>query len=175
MENKGIFDVESPDGIELLEDGLIAQDSICEQLKEVKAFEGFGRLDLVYLVKHMKTYRVRQGTTIFREWDNNSYLSVLLEGRVGVYKEDSDDNIKFITALSPGRVFGEISVIDNLPFSASIIAETDATIATMSRESFHQCVDARPDIGVRLLDFIARLLSARLRSVSRQLVDYIDV
>lgn len=175
MQNKAHFSIPLPSGMELIEDGRLSQDNICNMLKDVKGFEVFEHADLVFLVQHMKAYRALAGTTIFRERDTNSYLSVLIEGRVGVYKEDSSDAVKFLAAISPGRIFGEISVIDKLPYSASIVAESEAIIVTMSRESFCQCIEARPTVGVRLLCLVADLLCARLRSVSNQLVDYMDV
>jgi len=162
-------------GMELLADGQLSQDILYDMLKDVKGFDDFKRPELEFLVRHMKAYRVQGGTTIYRERDRDSYLSVLIEGRVGVYKEDSSDEVKYLAAISPGRIFGEISVIDDLPYSASIVAESDAVIVSMSRDGFHQCIEADPIIGVRLLNLIARLLSARLRSVNNQLVDYIDV
>lgn len=175
MENKEILEIPLPGGMELIVDGQEAQSALCDMLVEVKGFEVFTRAELELLIKHMQAYRASSGATIFREGDKNSYLSVLIEGRVGVYKEDSSDNIKFLAAITPGRIFGEISVIDNLPYSASIVAESNVTIITMSRDSFRQFVKEQPEIGVRLLDLVARLLCARLRSVSSQLVDYIDV
>jgi CRP/FNR family transcriptional regulator len=175
MGNKGIVDIALPGGMELIEDGKQAQHVLCDMLKNVKGLEVFDQAELEFLASHMRAYRVKSGATLFREGDRNSHLSVLIEGRVGVYKEDSNDEVKFFATISPGRIFGEISVIDNLPYSASIIAESDATIITMSRDSFRRCVETRPSIGVRLLTLIAALLCARLRSVSDQLVDFIDV
>lgn len=175
MQNKELSSIPFPSGMELLEDGQRSQDAICRMLKDVVGFEGFEKADLVFLAKHMKAYRAKAGATIFREGDRNSYLSVLKEGRAGVYKEDSDDKVKFLTTMSPGRIFGEIAAIDNLPSSASVVAESDVVLITMSRESFRKCIYEKPIIGVRLLDHIAHLLCARLRSVSNQLVDYIDV
>lgn len=175
MENRRIVEVPLPGDKELLVDGQHDHDTLCNMLKDVKGFEVFERPDLEFLSKHMQANRVRAGSTIYFEGDRNSYLSILIDGSASVYKQDSDDNIKYLASLSPGRIFGEISVIDNLPYSASIVAESDATIVTISRENFRQCVAANPIIGVHLLDLIARLLCARLRSVSNQLVDYIDV
>jgi CRP-like cAMP-binding protein len=86
-----------------------------------------------------------------------------------------NSEIKLLSVINPGKIFGEISVIDNLPYSASLIAESDVIIVLMSRESFRQCIDERSIIGVRLLSLIARMLCERLRSSSGQLVDYIDV
>jgi CRP-like cAMP-binding protein len=175
MENRRLSSTPLPSELELLGEGESFQDTICSMLKRAKGFEFFKQPDLVFLAKHMKAYRVQGGTTIFREGDSNSYLCVLIEGRVCVYKEDRNNEIKLLTVIPQGRIFGEISVIDNLPYSASLIAESDAIIVLMSRESFRQCIDDSSIIGVRLLGLIARLLCARLRSASGQLVDYIDV
>ena len=175
MENKRLTSVPLPGNMELLGDGAAFQDNIRTMLLDAKGFDDFSQPDLVFLAKHMKAYRVPEGTTIFREGERNSYLCVLIEGRVCVYKEDRDNEIKLLTVIPPGRIFGEISIIDNFPYSASIIAETEATFLLMSRESFRQCIDDKPVLGVRLLSLIARLLCARLRSASGQLVDYIDV
>lgn len=174
MESKGFFSVPLPSAMELLGDGPSFQNTLCSMLGKVKGFEDFDQPELAYLAKHMKAYRVPEGGTIFLEGDRNSYFSALIDGRICVYKEDSDDAIKLLSVIPPGRIFGEISVIDDLPYSASLVAESDATIVLMSRESFRQCINDDPIMGLRLLNLVARLLCARLRSTSGQLVDYID-
>ncbi|MDX8399334.1 MAG: cyclic nucleotide-binding domain-containing protein [Gallionellaceae bacterium] len=175
MENKRLSSEPLPSEMELLGDGKAFQDTICGMLMDAKGFEEFAPQDLTYLARHMKAYRVDEGTTIFREGDHNSYLCVLIAGRVCVYKEDQDNESKLLSTISPGRIFGEISVLDNFPYSASVIAESDAEFLLMSREGFRQCIDEKPVLGVRLLGLIARLLCARLRSASGQLVEFIDV
>jgi len=174
MENKRYFSVPLPSDLELLGDGPSFQNTLCGMLTKAKGFEDFEQPELLFLAKHMKAYRVPKGGTIFREGDRNSYFSVLVEGRIGVYKEDSSDEVKLLNDILQGSIFGEISVIDDLPYSASLVADSDATIVLMSRESFRKCINENPIIGVRLLNLIAHLLCARLRSVSGQLVDYID-
>lgn len=174
MERKQSFSVPLPRAMELLGDGPSFQETMCSMLAKVKGFEDFALPELKYLAKHMKAYRVPEGGTIFLEGDRNSYFSALIEGRVCVYKEDSDDEVKLLSVIPPGRIFGEISVIDDLPYSASLVAESAAVILLMSRDSFRQCVNDDAALGVRLLNLVARLLCMRLRSTSGQLVDYIE-
>lgn len=175
MENRRLSSIPLPSDMELLGDGESCQDAICGMLNGTKAFEGFSQTELAFLARYMKAYRAHAGQTIFREGDDNSYLCVLVEGRVCVYKEDSNAEIKLLTVITPGRIFGEISVIDNLPHSASLIAKSDATLVLMSRESFRQCIENNSILGVRLLSLIAHMLCTRLRSSSGQLVDYIGI
>lgn len=172
MENKRLLSDTLPSDLELLGDGQSFQDTISAMLMEAKGFENFKEPDLLFLARHMKAYRVRKGITIFREGDQNCYLCVLIKGRVCVYKEDQGSEIKLLGTITPGRIFGEISIIDNFPHSATLIAESDAIFLLMSRESFRQCTEDQPILGVRLLGLIARLLCARLRSTSGQLAEY---
>ncbi|MDO8811045.1 MAG: cyclic nucleotide-binding domain-containing protein [Gallionella sp.] len=175
MESNRLLSGDLPSDIELLGDGQSFQDTICTMLMEAKGFESFEQSDLLFLAKHMKAYRARKGIAVFREGDQNCYLCVLIIGRISVYKEDQDNEIKLLGTIAPGKIFGEISIIDNLPHSASLIAETDAVFLLMSRESFRQCTEEQPILGVRLLGLIARLLCARLRSASGQLAEFIHV
>jgi CRP-like cAMP-binding protein len=175
MENKQIISVSLPSGMALFGDGSSFHDALCDMLAKAQGFEKFEPSELKLLAKHFKAYRVSAGVTIFRERDKNSYLGVLAKGRICVYKDDSNDECKLLGLITEGRIFGEISVIDDLPYSATLIAETDSIILLMSRESFRQCIADNSIFGVRLLKLVARLLCSRLRSTSGKLVDYIDI
>jgi len=175
MGNTVAFSVPMQCKKEVLGEGPAFQEAICSMLQTAKVFEGFTQPECAYFAKHMRAYQVPADGTIYHEGERDGYFSVLIEGRIAVYKEDSDDQVKFLNTIQPGSIFGEISVIDNRPTSASLIAETDVVIVDMSRESFQQCVSENPTFGVHLLNLVARILCARLRSVSGRLVDYIDV
>ncbi len=175
MGNKVAFSVPMQSKKEVLGEGPTFHEAIFSMLQTAKVFEGFEKSELMYLANHMRAYQVPADGTIYHEGDKGGYFSVLIEGRISVYKEDSDSQVKFLNVIPPGSIFGEISVIDNFPTSASLVAESDVVIVDMSRENFQQCVNQNPAFGVRLLCLVARILSARLRSVSGRLVDYIDV
>lgn len=175
MGNKVAFSVPMQCKKEVLGEGPTFHEAICSMLQTAKVFEGFKQPECAHLAKHMRAYQVPAGGTIFHEGERDGYFSVLIEGRISVYKEDSDSQVKFLNTIPPGSIFGEISVIDNRPTAASLVAETDVVIVDMSRESFQQCVSENPAFGVQLLNLVARILCARLRSASGRLVDYIDV
>ncbi|MDD2916108.1 MAG: cyclic nucleotide-binding domain-containing protein [Gallionella sp.] len=175
MENNRLLPDTLPSDIELLGDGHSFQDTIAAMLTEVKGFSSFEPSDLLFLARHMQAYRARKGITIFREGDQNCYLCVLVTGHISVYKEDQGRETKLLGTITPGKIFGEISIIDNLPHSATLVAESDAIFLLMNQESFRQCTEHEPVLGVRLLGLIARLLCARLRSASGQLAEFIHI
>lgn len=175
MGNKAAFSVPMQGKKEVLGEGPTFHEAICSMLQTSKVFQGFEKPECGYLARHMRAYQVPAGGTIYHEGERGGYFSVLIEGRISVYKEDTDNQVKFLNVIHPGSIFGEISVIDGRPISASLVAETDVVIVDMNAESFRQCVNENPAIGVHLLNVVATILCARLRSVSGRLVDYIDV
>ncbi|MFP4379762.1 MAG: cyclic nucleotide-binding domain-containing protein [Candidatus Sumerlaeia bacterium] len=66
-------------------------------------------------------------------------------GQVGVFKEDSRKDQRRITSLGRGHVFGEMSLIDGEPRSASLYAKSDTVILlVMSKENFRELLEESP-------------------------------
>lgn len=162
------------DTLELIGDGPSFKSTLHTMLADAMCFKKFSSEDIDTLADHMRAYHVPARTTVFHEGERNSYLCILIEGRIGVYKEDEDGKRKQLASIKPGKIFGEISLIDDFPYSASVVAETDVTCCFMSRENFRNCVEVHPILGVRLLRLISSMLCMRLRTTSGRLVDLID-
>ena len=174
MDYKRLHSAPLSDTLELIGDGPSFKNTLHAMLEDAICFDKFSSQDIDMLVDHMKAYHVPARTTIFHEGERNSYLCVLIDGRIGVYKEDEHRERKQLASIKSGKIFGEISLIDDFPYSASIVAETDVTCCFMSRENFRNCVEVHPVLGVRLLRLISSMLCMRLRATSGQLVDLID-
>jgi len=64
-----------------------------------------------------------------------------------------------------------MAVIGDFSRSATVKACTDATLLTLSRRRFDQICDDHPEVGVKVLRAIARLLSHHLRDTSQELLE----
>jgi CRP-like cAMP-binding protein len=76
--------------------------------------------------------------------------------------------------LGPGRAFGEMSVIDAEPRSATLVAREPGLLMVLTGESFASLSDEHPRVALNLLQRMARSLSQRLRQTSGQLADYLQ-
>ena len=94
------------------------------------------------------------------------------EGTLDVIKTGETGDKVVISSLHRGRSIGEMSILDNFPRSATVRARANATLITLTRESFQHIVDQHPRIGVKVLMGVARLLSLSLRKTSSRLADY---
>lgn len=96
------------------------------QLKKVPLFSGFDRKELEMLAQLLKEHQYRAGTPIVESGTAGHGLYVIKEGTVAVKKDG-----RTIAKLGPGEFFGEISVLDDGPRTADVIAETDVVCLTL--------------------------------------------
>ena len=97
-----------------------------------------------------------------------------LEGKVAVIKKDHGDETKRLGVIRPGKTFGEMSLLDGEPRSASVIAEETSTLIVLTAEDFARLSSELPKLAMKVLLKISKLLSQRLRQTSGMLADHIN-
>jgi CRP-like cAMP-binding protein len=65
---------------------------------------------------------------------------------------------RILAFLGPGAIVGELSIIDGLPRSASVVAVRDAELSFISRAAFEQCASRHPDVYKSLVTVLATRL-----------------
>ena len=68
---------------------------------------------------------------------------------------------------------GEMSILDELPYSATAIATKTTKVVLITKSDFDKLTEKFPDLGLRVMRKIARLLSLRLRQTTGILLDYL--
>jgi CRP/FNR family transcriptional regulator, cyclic AMP receptor protein len=127
-----------------------------EALKAVPIFAGVSERHLRKLVRSAEQVRVPAGSpVIFRE-DTGREFFVILEGTVVVGPPTGRR-----TLLGPGAFFGEMSVIDGQPRSASVRAETDLTLMVLGRRDFLRVLKEEPSVALAVITELA----ARVRKL----------
>jgi CRP-like cAMP-binding protein len=126
------------------------------------------------LAGYVEAFATPKGEEVFREGDSPSFMCLVGAGRVSVLKEDSSSSRKKITTLGRGQAFGEMSLIDGEPRSATVIAATDILLLLLTREAFYSLLEDYPAVGVKVLLRIMRSMSQRLRMTSGVLVEALE-
>lgn len=158
-------------GLNLIGEGSSFQDTLFDMLAKLQIFNRFEGRDIQQLAQYMHAYAVDAGVDIFPEGIQGNCMGLLVSGRIEVMKKNSEDETQHIAVISAGKTFGEMSLIDGQPYSATIRTIEACTLILLTRNNFTQCVQQHPALGVKLLLEIARLISLRLRQTSGQLVD----
>lgn len=103
-----------------------------------------------------RTYR--RGEVIFHQGDPGDSLHFLIEGRVKVVLDAESGEEAVIAILGPGDCFGELSLIDGEPRSATVETLEAVQTISLSRESFMAFVRANPLTAERMLVALAGMV-----------------
>jgi CRP/FNR family transcriptional regulator, cyclic AMP receptor protein len=139
-------------------------------LRTVNVFEGLNDDELEKIFKLAKIRSFPAKTLILEEGRQGGALHVIVKGKVCVTKRIESKKDKVITYLGAQAIFGEMSLFDNLPYSASITASEDTRCMVIPKADFDRLLAAEPRLAQRLLKQIITILSLRLRNTNEELV-----
>jgi len=127
-------------------------------LATVPLFAGLERdaLQEFASITREKTYP--KGSVILFEDDPGDSLFVVRQGRVKVVLVGEDGREVILGVLGVGEHFGELSLIDEQPRSAHVIAMEDANLLVLRRDDFRRRVEATPALAWSLLVELSRRL-----------------
>lgn len=99
------------------------------------------------------------GAVVVSQEDRGDALFVLVSGKVKVVLYgDSGREIILSIFKSPGDFFGEMSLLDNEPRSATVIADAASRLLVLSRRDFQAHIESHPRTALRVLQELSRRL-----------------
>ena len=132
---------------------------------------GLNQDELEKFADYLYVAKASKDELIFNEGAIEPYMCFIAEGLVKIAKGDSKKNIKTICEIGAGRTFGEMSIIDGLPRSASALAAEETVALVLTKEKFEQILQDVPRLGVLLYSKFAQMMSHRLRISDYMLVE----
>jgi CRP-like cAMP-binding protein len=100
---------------------------------------------------------------LFAEGSQGRELCIIEEGSVGVYKQTPDGEIE-LAVLGKGSVLGEMSLLDNLPRSATVRATTTTSALMINEAVFKEVMQKVP----MWLNSIIKIVVSRLRDANKR-------
>ena len=149
-------------------------DEHVELLSDIPLFQELELNDINIINEHLSTIELQAGETVFEEGDEGTYVCFIIFGELDIIKRTINGNEKVISRLARGRSLGEMSLIDNLPRSATVKASSNTTLFVLTSDEFEKILISSPQIGIKILKYISRALSLNLRRTSNVLLDGVD-
>lgn len=132
----------------------------------------FATLDLEAasaLLEAMEQVPLARGADIFREGEPGDRLYVIAEGKIKVGQSSSDGRETLLSVLGPGEMFGEMSLFDPGPRTATATAVSDSRLYEFSHAELTNWLADRPQVALSLLSAMAH----RLRRTNEALADLV--
>ncbi len=113
--------------------------------------------------------RVPRGDVIFAEGEPGDRMYVILDGKVKLGQTSVDGRESLLAVLGPGEVFGELSLFDPGPRTATATAVTDVVVIGLGHDNLRPWLAGRPEVAESLLQALAQ----RLRRTNETLADLV--
>jgi CRP-like cAMP-binding protein len=139
------------------------------QLRSLPLFRHLPDARLEELARILGVQAVPAGDLIFEEGSPGDAMFLIGAGRVRIEKRVEAGGFAELAVLSPGDVFGEMALIENLPRSARAVAHTNTTLFVLSGSALGEW------LAVGVVVELLRVLSQRLRRSSRSVALLYDV
>jgi CRP-like cAMP-binding protein len=117
----------------------------------------------------MTMVKVPKGNTLFKEGDAGDRLFVVVEGKLKLGTSSIDGRENLLSILGPGDMFGELSLFDPGPRTATAAAVTDARVLALAHDQVIGLVTQHPQVSLELLARLAQ----RLRRTNEVLADLV--
>jgi CRP/FNR family cyclic AMP-dependent transcriptional regulator len=128
-------------------------------LARVDLFSTLDKRELQMLAKSCQERSYKAGTTIITQGDAGAGLYVIKSGKVRIVQAVNPDRAEVqLDTEGPGGVLGEMALLDDMPRSASIVAEEDVTALLLPVWEFRTVLKSHPDIALKLLAVLSRRL-----------------
>jgi CRP/FNR family cyclic AMP-dependent transcriptional regulator len=128
-------------------------------LQRIPLFSQLGEAELQRVVEVARERTYPKNSVVLFEDDPGDALYIVATGQVKVVLIGEDGREVILSVMGPGEFFGEMSLLDDEPRSAHVIAMEDSSLVVLRREDFEGLLTQSPQISLALL----RELSRRLR------------
>ena len=147
-------------------------------LKKISLFRDLDEKEIKQVVKVAVPKTFPAGSVIIQEGESGDTMYILCQGeveitkRLGLVLDEDTPNERIIIRLKAdeGVCFGEMSLLEDEPRSATVTALTDCFLMELSRENFLDLIKYNSDMGCKILLRLAQLLSKYLRKTSQDMV-----
>jgi CRP-like cAMP-binding protein len=134
-------------------------------LQNVPIFADLERDELIKIEKLGVRKKYKKGNIVVLEQEMGAALFVIVSGKVKIVRTDEDGREVILSIFGPGEFFGEMSLLDGLARSASVVALSKTELFMIHRRDFLKLLHEHPQVAISLLGE----LTMRLRKADGQI------
>ena len=138
-------------------------DTKLEHLSKVRLFSQLNKKELGRVAKASDETTATAGQVLTTEGNPGHEFFLIMDGEAKVSRDGTE-----VASLGPGGYFGELSLLDGGPRSATVTASTDMELLVLGQREFGGVLDEIPSVAHGLLSSMA----ARLREADARSFQY---
>jgi CRP-like cAMP-binding protein len=141
-------------------------------LKSIRLFDGIKKRQMIHVLESLQERTYLKGETIFTQGDIGRALFIVFSGKIALARVDAaTQKSEVIAEVHPGEFFGEMALLEEMPRTATAYALEDTKVFMLFKIKMESLLFSRPAIGVTIASQLAKIMSARLRSMLERPAD----
>ena len=128
-----------------------------DRLRHVELFKELSGAVLAGMVPKLRVVEVASGEAVIRQGEQGDSMYVIMDGRVRVHDEERE-----LAVLEGGNVFGEFTVLQSAPRTASVTAVDATQLLRFDQTHLHELMVEHVDVARSLIRVILRRLRSNL-------------
>ena len=133
-------------------------------LREVRLFKDIAQPELTTLAETLRERPLKRGQVLVREGEAGEEMFVVLRGSMVISKAVTGRVEQVLARIGPGDFFGEMSLFDRSPRSATVQADADATLLVLDREALRRLTELSPRAAAAFFYALVQVFIERLRA-----------
>jgi ATP-binding cassette subfamily B protein len=127
-------------------------------LRDVPLFKNLDQAYLKNIASMFSTEHIPAGRTVINEGDEGSRFYIIVRGKVAVSAAHGEEAVQVAT-LEDGDYFGEISLLANIPTTATVTTLTPGIFITLQREQLNRLVHQYAGLGAQMREALEHRLA----------------
>ena len=136
-----------------------------DELKNTPLFQGFPMDELIKFLVNFSQSNLKSGDIVLHEGAQSTSMSILIVGKVGIYKQEMVIN----TLLAPALI-GEIGLFTGTPRNATVKAETNVTCLTITQKELNSFFLKEPKLSHKIYRNIILCLRNKINNDNQQIL-----
>jgi CRP-like cAMP-binding protein len=133
-------------------------------LREVRLFKDIADPELTTLAATLRERGLKRGQVLFREGEVGEEMFVVLRGSIVISKPVTGRVEQVLARIGPGDFFGEMSLFDRSPRSATVQTDAEATLLVLDREALRRLTEVSPRAAAAFFHALVQVFIERLRA-----------
>ncbi|MCL2026434.1 MAG: GGDEF domain-containing protein [Leptospirales bacterium] len=134
-------------------------------LKNVSIFSDISEKELDIIASEMKKKEYKAGELIFKEGDPGDEMYVVIDGGVSIFIIDNDSKEVVLSEIMKGNFFGEMSIIERAPRSATCRVIQDSAFLVLHADDLANLIHFEPECAVKIMNKMLSITVERLMNI----------
>jgi len=152
---------------------VVKEDSAAEFLHQVDIFSQLTVPEINSIIARLHFIDIDGGETLFREGDEGNELFIVKSGKVAITIKLPSGRERELREFESGDFFGEMSIFENAPRSATCYAKQKSQLFSFHKKDFFELLESSPSIAITIMYRMSNITTERLRNTSEFLSDMV--